>query len=63
MDIAYVTDQELHAHTVFVCGNIKSKAPIRFLLACLAAKTELPHIDIRKPYTSIPGNNLNALWL
>ena len=56
-DIAYVTDQELHAHTVFVCGNIKSKAPIRFLLACLAAKTELPHIDIRKPYTSIPGNN------
>ncbi|MCL0094449.1 restriction endonuclease, SacI family [Dehalococcoidales bacterium] len=36
-----------------ICRNIRSKACIRFLLACLLAKIDRPDIDIRKPYTEI----------
>ena len=51
----YIADEQLLEKTMFICRNIKNKAPIRFLLSCLAAKIDKPEIDIRKPYTSIPG--------
>ena len=54
---AYISDDELLEKTMFICRNIKNKAPIRFLLSCLAAKIDNPAIDIRKPYTSIAGGD------
>lgn len=54
---AYLTDEQLLKKTMFICRNIKNKAPIRFLLSCLAAKIDRPEIDIRKPYTSIAGGD------
>ena len=54
---AYISDDELLEKTMFICRNIKNKAPIRFLLSCLAAKIDNPAIDIRKPYTSIGGGD------
>lgn len=53
----YIADEQLLEKTMFICRNIKNKAPIRFLLSCLAAKIDKPEVDIRKPYTSIPGEN------
>ena len=53
----YIADEQLLKKTMFICRNIKNKAPIRFLLSCLAAKIDKPEVDIRKPYTSIPGED------
>ena len=36
-----------------VCRNIRNRACVRLLLACLLAKIHKPEIDIRKPYTEI----------
>lgn len=41
----------------FICRCNANKAPIRFLMSCLLAKIHNPSIDIRKPYTEIPGND------
>ncbi len=41
----------------FVCRCNANKAPIRFLMACLLAKACHPNLDIRKPYTEIPGGD------
>ncbi len=41
----------------FVCRCNSNKAPIRFLLSCLLAKTHNPQVDIRKPYTEIEGRD------
>lgn len=40
----------------FIC-RCNTKAPIRFLLSCMLAKIHNPDVDIRKPYTEIPGND------
>lgn len=56
-DSVYIADEQLLEKTMFICRNIKNKAPIRFLLSCLAAKIDKPAVDIRKPYTSIPGED------
>lgn len=41
----------------FVCRCNSNKAPIRFLMSCLLAKTHNPQVDIRKPYTEIEGRD------
>ncbi|HAI74800.1 MAG TPA: DNA methyltransferase [Microscillaceae bacterium] len=41
----------------FICRCNANKAPIRFLMSCLLAKTHNPKVDIRKPYTEIDGND------
>ena len=41
----------------FVCRCNSNKAPIRFLMSCLLAKTYNPQVDIRKPYTEIEGSD------
>jgi len=40
-----------------ICRCNSNKAPIRFLMSCLLAKICTPDVDIRKPYTEIPGND------
>jgi len=56
-ECVYIVDEQLLEKTMFICRNIKNKAPIRFLLSCLAAKIHRPEVDIRKPYTSIAGGD------
>lgn len=41
----------------FICRCNANKAPIRFLMSCLLAKIHNPNVDIRKPYTEIPGSD------
>lgn len=37
----------------YVARNLKNRAGVRLLMACLVAKIHQPHVDIRKPYTEI----------
>jgi DNA adenine methylase len=41
----------------FVCRHPQNKSGIRFLLACSVAKVHQPHLDIRKPFTEIKGED------
>jgi DNA adenine methylase len=41
----------------YICRHPQNKAGIRLLLACLLAKVYQPHLDIRKPFTEIGGND------
>lgn len=41
----------------FICRCNANKAPIRFLMSCLLAKTHNSKVDIRKPYTEIEGDD------
>jgi len=40
-----------------ICRCNTNKAPIRFLMSCILAKICNPKVDIRKPYTEIPGKD------
>ncbi len=51
----FIDDNEIIEDVKTVCGNIRIKAPIRFLLSCCAAKIDNSNYDIRKPYTEISG--------
>ena len=37
----------------YVACNLKNRAGVRLLMACLLAKIHRPQVDVRKPYTSI----------
>ena len=50
-------DVEIQRMIRAICINIRNKAPIRFLMSCIAAKIDKPSIDIRKPYTQIEGDD------
>lgn len=41
----------------FICRCIRNRAAVRLLMACLLAKVHHPHIDPRKPYTKIGGDD------
>ncbi|ACK69559.1 D12 class N6 adenine-specific DNA methyltransferase [Gloeothece citriformis PCC 7424] len=40
-----------------ICRHPQNKSGIRFLLACSLAKVHQPHLDIRKPFTEIGGED------
>jgi DNA adenine methylase len=52
---SFIEDDKLREKIEFVCRCLTNKAPIRFLMACLLGKLEVPKVDIRKPYTEISG--------
>ncbi len=37
----------------YVALNLKNRAGVRLLMACLLAKLHRPEVDVRKPYTEI----------
>lgn len=37
----------------YVARNLKNRAGVRLLMACLLAKLHRPEVDVRKPYTEI----------
>ncbi len=48
-----VADDEAYARIASICQTLSNRACARFILATTLAKTILPNIDIRKPYTEI----------
>jgi len=50
-----ITDKEAIKKIEFVARNIQNRAGVRLLLSCVLAKLHNPKVDIRKPYTEIPG--------
>lgn len=57
LTITSVSDEEVRQKVELVCRCLMNKAPIRFVMACLLAKLDRPSVDIRKPYTEIPGDD------
>lgn len=55
--ISFVDDDLVRGKAEAICRSNASKAPIRFVMACLLAKIQKPEYDIRKPYTEISGND------
>lgn len=48
-----VDSSEIVTRIQLVSRNPQNRAGVRFLMACLLAKTHRPQIDVRKPYTEI----------
>ncbi|HLI08590.1 MAG TPA: hypothetical protein VKV40_18655 [Ktedonobacteraceae bacterium] len=48
-----ISDQEVIQRIELVARSSRNRACIRFLLACMLAKSVSPSVDIRKPYTEI----------
>ncbi len=48
-----VADPQIRESASYVALNLKNRAGVRLLMACLLAKLHRPDVDIRKPYTGI----------
>ncbi len=48
-----VADPQIRESASYVARNLKNRAGVRLLMACLLAKLHRPDVDIRKPYTEI----------
>ncbi len=53
LEQSLVTDQQIRKYADYVAHNLKNRAGVRLLMACLLAKLHRPDVDIRKPYTEI----------
>ncbi|RMF79372.1 MAG: restriction endonuclease, SacI family [Chloroflexi bacterium] len=56
-DTAPIITDEAILERVAIVVRKKPRAAIRVLLACLLAKIDRPHVDIRKPFTQIDGED------
>ncbi len=55
--VSVLADPEISARVEIVARNLSNRAAVRLVLSCALAKAHRPSIDIRKPYTEIPGND------
>jgi hypothetical protein len=53
LGLSFIADEKIRYQIEYVSNNLKNRAGVRFLMACLLAKIHQPAIDIRKPYTAI----------
>ena len=53
LDESWLADDERRERVAYVCRNLKNRAGVRLLMACLLAKLHKPEVDVRKPYTEI----------
>lgn len=53
LEQSLVADQQIRESADYVARNLKNRAGVRLLIACLLAKLHRPDVDIRKPYTEI----------
>jgi len=53
LDQSLVADQQIREDADYVARNLKNRAGVRLLMACLLAKLHRPDVDVRKPYTEI----------
>lgn len=52
-----VLDSEVYDRVLYVARNLKNRAGVRLLMACLLAKLHRPEVDLRKPYTEIGSSD------
>lgn len=52
-----VADSQICDRIQYVARNLKNRAGVRLLMACLVAKLHRPQVDVRKPYTEIGGTD------
>jgi SacI restriction endonuclease len=52
-----VSDLQIRDRATYVARNLKNRAGVRLLMACLLAKLHRPLVDLRKPYTEIGGED------
>jgi hypothetical protein len=52
-----ILDENVRERVDYVCRCLVNRAGVRLLMSCLLAKLDKPHIDPRKPYTEIGGND------
>lgn len=52
-----VTDPLVAERVRYVSQNLSNRAGVRLLMSCLLAKIDMPSVDVRKPYTQIPGDD------
>jgi DNA adenine methylase len=53
LEQSLIPNREIADLTNYVARNLKNRAGVRLLMACLLAKLHRPQVDIRKPYTEI----------
>ncbi|GAB4146780.1 MAG: restriction endonuclease, SacI family [Cyanobacteria bacterium J069] len=53
LEQSLVSDPQIREYADYVARNLKNRAGVRLLMACLLAKLHRPDVDIRKPYTEI----------
>jgi len=53
LDSSLIDDVNIREAADYVARNLKNRAGVRLLMACLLAKLHQPEIDVRKPYTEI----------
>lgn len=53
-----VANVEIASRIETICRYQRNRACTRFIMACALAKAHRPEIDIRKPYTEIPDNDV-----
>ncbi len=53
LEQSLVADPQIRERADYVARNLKNRAGVRLLMACLLAKLHRPDVDIRKPYTEI----------
>jgi DNA adenine methylase len=53
LEQSLVADQQIREYVDYIARNLKNRAGVRLLMACLLAKLHRPDVDIRKPYTEI----------
>ena len=53
LEKSLLPNQQAREYASYVALNLKNRAGVRLLMACLLAKLHCPDVDIRKPYTEI----------
>jgi DNA adenine methylase len=48
-----IDNEEVRERVEYVARNLKNRAGVRLLMACLLAKLHRPEVDVREPYTEI----------
>lgn len=49
----FIKDEIILDKVQYICRFLHNRAPVRFLLSCIAGKISNPQVDIRRPYTEI----------
>ncbi|MBD2090157.1 restriction endonuclease, SacI family [Microcoleus sp. FACHB-1515] len=53
LERSLIANLEIQEKIKYVARNLKNRAGVRLLMACLLAKIHRPQVDVRKPYTEI----------
>ena len=52
-----IKNKAISARISYVALNTSNRAGVRLVMACMLGKLHQPHVDPRKPYTEIGGND------